>query len=106
MSEKSMGMPESILRMIDENSGGAFFLIYTDETGEPHCNFKSDNATMQSGLIQRLKATVEALSNFQDMDQEVWKQTLLEQMGCKIVSSDYFDNFDDLEDPGDADADF
>ena len=83
-NEQPKGMPESLLRMIDENCGGYYFIMFTDENGSPQCHFKSDNETMQLGLIQHLKTTVEALETYEQIDQQALRQTVLENIGNKM----------------------
>ena len=84
--EEQSGMPKALLSMINENAGGCFFLFYTNGDGDPQCHFQADNATMKSGMINKLSSTVEALREADNIDGESWKSHVLDSMGIKMMT--------------------
>ena len=88
-------MPPSILKQMNELSGGCFFFLTIDADGEPELYIKADNSTMRIGLIQRLSSVVSALKSSTAVESEVWKTDFLQSMGIHEIPPMMIDDDDD-----------
>lgn len=99
MSEETQkGMPQAILNMINENSGGCYFLFYINADGTPQFVYDADNQMVHSGMVQTLAKIVNALEEVEGVQGEVFKEQFLESLGVKSFD---MSDFDDLEDEDD-----
>lgn len=95
MKETKPKLPPALINMLNEHTGGCFFVFYVDDLGNPDFIFHTDSPMMREGFVTSMAATVGALQTENELSNEIWHRESLSRRG--IESFDHDEILDDDE---------